>query len=228
MKAVNIKWDTDGDLEWLYTLPKELKIPDGMVDEDEISEWLSDQEGFCHNGFEIVKELSQNYIDILEENDWSICSYTGDGRVELEKYSPLEEDFIMCVNVVNFPDSVREYANDFDPDEHASMWISARGIANGVPESIKDLIEDAYAIKQMIYELADALEGKEKPDTPEYYNTFKLSQKIFDALSDEYNDEEGKEQAETDLYNELSQIPGNSAIRIALYRLCERIEELEE
>ncbi len=228
MKAVNIKWDTDGDLEWLYILPKELEIPDGMVDEDEISEWLSDQEGFCHNGFEIVKELSQNYIDILKENDWSICSYTGDGGVELEKYSPLGEDFLMYVEVVNFPDSVREYANDFDPDEHASMWINARGTVNGIPESVKDLIEDAYAIKQMIYELADALEGKEKPDTPEYYNTSKLSQKIFDALSDEYNDEEGREQSETDLYNELSQIPGNSAIRAALYRLCERIEELEE
>lgn len=132
----------------------------------------------------------------------------------------------MYVEVVNFPDSVREYANDFDPDEHAEMWIEGRG-RNGVPESVKELIEDAYAIKQMIYELADALEGKKKLDTSEYYNTSKLSQKIFDALSDEYNDEEGREQAETDLYNELSQIPGNSAIRIALYRLCERIEELE-
>lgn len=172
--------------------------------------------------------LSQNYIDILEENDWTVLSYTGDGRVELEKYSPLEEDFIMCVNVVNFPDSVREYVNDFDPDEHASMWISAREIANGVPESIKDLIEDAYAIKQMIYKLADALEGKEKLDRPEYYNTSELSQKVFDVLSDGYDDEEVREQAETDLYNELSQIPDNSAIRIALYRLCERIEELEE
>lgn len=172
--------------------------------------------------------LSQNYIDILEENDWTVLSYTGDGRVELEKYSPLEEDFIMCVDIVNFPDSVREYANDFDPDEHASMWIDARGTVNGVPESVKDLVEDAYAIKQMIYELADALEGKEKVDTPEYYNTSKLSQKVFDALSDGYDDEEGREQAETDLYNELSQLDGNSVIRAALYRLCERIEELEE
>lgn len=84
-----------------------------------------------------------------------------------------------------------------------------------------------YVLKQMIHELADALEGKEKPDTPEYYNTSKLSQKIFDALSDEYNDEKGREQAETDLYNELSQFDGNSVIRAALYRLCERIEELE-
>lgn len=171
--------------------------------------------------------LSQNYIDILEENDWSISSYCDDGKVELEKYSPLGEDFIMYVDVVNFPDSVREYAKDFDPDEHAAMWISSRGIANGVPESVKDLIEDAYAIKQMIYELADALERKEKPDTPEYYNTSKLSQKIFDALSDGYDDEEGREQAETDLYNELSQIEGDSIIRTALYKLCERVEELE-
>lgn len=88
--------------------------------------------------------------------------------------------------------------------------------------------QDAYAIKQMIYELADALEGKEKPGTPEYYNTSKLSQKVFNALSYLYDDEEGREHAETDLYNELSQLDGNSVIRAALYRLCERIEELEE
>lgn len=227
MKAINIKWDTDGDLELLYTLPKELEIPDGMVDEDEISEWLSDQEGFCHNGFEIVKELSEKYVDILEENDWNICLYTGDGRVELEKYSPLEEDFVMWVDVINFPNSVREYADDFDPDEHASMWINARGTIIGIPESTRDLIEDAYAIKQMIYELADALEEKEKPDTLEYYNTSKLSQKVFNTLSDGYDDEEGRERAEIDLYNALSQLDGNSVIKVALYRLCERIEELE-
>lgn len=145
----------------------------------------------------------------------------------MEKYSPAGEDFLMCVEVENFHESVREYANDFDPDEHAEMWISTRGTVNGVPESVKDLIEDAYAIKQMIYELANALEGKEKPYSPEYYNTSKLSQKIFDALSDGYDDEEGREQAKTDLYNELSQIDGNSVIRAAIYRLCERIEELE-
>lgn len=54
MKAINIKWDTDGDMEWLYELPTEIEIPEGMTDEDEISDYLSDQEGFCHNGFELV------------------------------------------------------------------------------------------------------------------------------------------------------------------------------
>lgn len=40
-----------------------------------------------------MKELEQKYIYILEENDWSVSSYTNDGRVELEKYSPAGEDF---------------------------------------------------------------------------------------------------------------------------------------
>ena len=48
MKAINIKWDTDGDLECLHTLPTEMEIPEGMTDEDEISDWLSDTEGLCH------------------------------------------------------------------------------------------------------------------------------------------------------------------------------------
>ena len=50
MKAVNIEWDTDGeDVE----LPKEIEIPEGMADEDEISDYISDLTGFCHKGFAI-------------------------------------------------------------------------------------------------------------------------------------------------------------------------------
>ncbi len=104
-----------------------------------------------------MKELEQKYIYILEENDWSVSSYTNDGRVELEKYSPAGEDFLMCVEVENFPESVREYANDFDADEHAAMWIEARGKVNGVPDSIRELIKDAEAIQKMLNKLADTL-----------------------------------------------------------------------
>lgn len=55
-----------------------------------------------------------------------------------------------------------------------------------------------------------------------------LARMIFDALSDGYDDEEQREEAEKVLYNELSQLYGDSAIRIALQKLCERVEELEE
>lgn len=104
-----------------------------------------------------MKELEQKYIDILEENDWSVSSYTDDGRVELEKYSPAGEDFLMCIEVENFPESVREYANYFDADEHAEMWIEARGRVKGVPNSIRELIDDAESIQKMLNKLSDTL-----------------------------------------------------------------------
>ena len=73
MKAINIKWDvTDGaeditkeDIdEILLTLPTEVEIPDNLIDDDkdfdedyyysDISDWLSDEYGFCNFGFELV------------------------------------------------------------------------------------------------------------------------------------------------------------------------------
>ena len=60
MKAVNIKWDTDGDIEVFENLPTEVEIPDYLITDDEddlldeVSDWLSDEYGFCHDGFELV------------------------------------------------------------------------------------------------------------------------------------------------------------------------------
>lgn len=59
-------------------------------------------------------------------------------------------------------------------------------------------------------------------------NSSELARKIVDCLSDGYDDEENREEAETELYNELSQLNGNSVIKAALLRLCETIEELTE
>ncbi len=106
-----------------------------------------------------MKELPQTYIDTLEKLDWSVSSYTDDGRVEIEKYSPAGEDFGICVEVNDFPRSVREYADGFDVDEHVALWIDGRG-KRGVPETARELVEDAEAIQHMLLDLADALEGK--------------------------------------------------------------------
>lgn len=66
LKAVDIKWDvTDDDdidesddeaCEILESLPTEMNIPKGMTDPDEISDWLSDETGFCHDGFRLVDQ----------------------------------------------------------------------------------------------------------------------------------------------------------------------------
>lgn len=107
-----------------------------------------------------MKKLTQEQIDVLEKLDWRVSSYTDDGRVEIGKYSPAGEDFNICVEVNDFPRSVREYAAGFDIDEHVAIWIEGRG-KRGVPETARELVEDAEAIRQMLDELADALEGKE-------------------------------------------------------------------
>lgn len=52
MKAINIKWDTDGEK---IELPVEIEIPEEITDEDEISDYISDETGFCHYGFELIK-----------------------------------------------------------------------------------------------------------------------------------------------------------------------------
>ena len=59
-------------------------------------------------------KIHPKYIDVLESLDWRVCDYTGDGRVEIENYSPAGEDLIVCVEVENFPESVYEYACDFE------------------------------------------------------------------------------------------------------------------
>lgn len=58
-------------------------------------------------------------------------------------------------------------------------------------------------------------------------NSSELVKRIFDCISDGYDDEEHREETETILYNELSQIDNNSIIKNAFVALCERIEDLE-
>lgn len=72
MKAVNIQWDTDGETKNVE-LPTEIEIPSGMVDDDEISNYLSDITGHCHFGFNLIErpnlDISQLCYE-LYKIDW--------------------------------------------------------------------------------------------------------------------------------------------------------------
>lgn len=57
VKAINIDWDVD-DGDNNISLPKEIDIPPGMMDIDEISDYISDVTGFCHKGFNLIEEAS--------------------------------------------------------------------------------------------------------------------------------------------------------------------------
>lgn len=55
MVAKDIMWDVEQE-EDLDTLPAEIEIPKEIEDDEEaISDYISDQTGFCHFGFRIVE-----------------------------------------------------------------------------------------------------------------------------------------------------------------------------
>ena len=60
MKAYNIIWDVDDPAD-LENLPTEMEIPEGMTDEDEISDYLSDETGFCHKGFALSTDRGEEF-----------------------------------------------------------------------------------------------------------------------------------------------------------------------
>lgn len=72
--AKKIKWDTDGDQDTFDSLPQNVILPckfskEKYEDEngvfgkaemiemqDDISDWLSNEYGFCHGGFELTQK----------------------------------------------------------------------------------------------------------------------------------------------------------------------------
>lgn len=92
-----------------------------------------------------------------------ICDILGwvlredDKYVDVCQSSPAGEDFFFTVAKRNFAKEVDKYANGFDADEHAEMWIECRKTVNGVPQSVRTLIDDADAIQEMLNKLARAL-----------------------------------------------------------------------
>lgn len=134
-----------------------------------------------------MMELSKRIEEVLEKFDFSLCGeiserYNEKGKydIELETYSPEGEDVIVSLiydgTEEGFVAAFVDYANWFDAEEHAEMWIEGRG-KNGVPESIKDLLEDAEWQKNMFLEVAEALnnlgeesEELESMNREQFYN----------------------------------------------------------
>lgn len=102
--------------------------------------------------------MIEKLFEGCENLGWSVSEDQDAGTVELESYSPAGENLVVTVEKENFAEKVREYAEDFDIDEHIEMWVEARnnGVA-GVPKSTRELVEDAEEIKEMLLQLADAL-----------------------------------------------------------------------
>lgn len=100
--------------------------------------------------------IEQKYIDVVEGLGWNILGDLNDTRVELQKESLAGEDFVFGVDTADFLKEIIEYADGFDIDEHVELWVEHRG-EGGCPSTVRELVEDAEDIKEMLKTLADAL-----------------------------------------------------------------------
>ena len=94
MRALNIKWDTDGNTDVLNELPSEVEIPYG-IEEDEVCDYLSDEYGYCVFGFDI------------EENDGFKGLFIDGKR---SGYAPNQCDTTMTINqLIEKLEELRDY-----------------------------------------------------------------------------------------------------------------------
>lgn len=84
----------------------------------------------------------------------------GDGYVEYKFCTPAGEDFSFTIPITgDEPHEVYKYAENFDVDEHVELWINERG-RNGVPATIRVLVEDAEWIKDRLLILAEEINNE--------------------------------------------------------------------
>ena len=100
---------TDEDKEVLNELPTELIIPDDLEElykrkEDreyaleEISDWISDEIGFCHAGFEIEKVITKESVENNLYDFFNDKMKTGDAS-EIERVRVFKDNLVTVDNV---------------------------------------------------------------------------------------------------------------------------------
>lgn len=111
----------------------------------------------------MISERIENKIE-----DLGFCINTiGEGEFgrtepieyEIEFWSDAGEDVVFYIGGLTdreFVEMFSDYAASFDPDEHAETYISMRG-SRGVPETIRELLDDADGIKKTLENAAHQL-----------------------------------------------------------------------
>ncbi len=152
--------------------------------------------------------LNERTMNIFEENDITVHDreqQNGEFYREIEFYSNAGEDVIEIVwydgTEEGFIKAFRQLADDFDVNDHAAMYIGDRG-NHGIPDSVRELIDDAEEIKETLLIVADELEtvGRKK-------HTFNVSitvsndeeEEVIDFEIDAYSLEDAIDSIRNDL-----------------------------
>lgn len=81
--------------------------------------------------------------------------------IDIQQYTPAGEDWWVSVwfnSKDDIGNAVENLYADFDVDEEAELWIESRG-KNGVPDSIKELVEDQEWKEKKLEELHEKLQA---------------------------------------------------------------------
>lgn len=110
-------------------------------------------------------KLSYKIRKILEKNEFAVYeSPRADGLydIELTVFTPLGEDYTVSLiytgTALSFVEEFKEYSDNFDPEDHAAMWIEHRG-ERGIPNSIQALLNDALWIKSFLDRVSQELQN---------------------------------------------------------------------
>lgn len=97
---------------------------------------------------------------------FSIRESDVDHYVLFEGWSPAGEDIVleetwlkpdyMEIGIADLIVFVENEVFRYDVDEHVEMWVDHRG-KDGVPDTVRELVEDAEAIEKMMHDLARRL-----------------------------------------------------------------------
>lgn len=103
-----------------------------------------------------VKNMGyKKFLNVFKHYGWKVN--ITDKEIEIENWSPAGENLVEYLDKkIDIPSQMQKIADNFDADKHAEMWIEHRG-KNGVPGSIRMLLNDADAIQEMYNNLAHAL-----------------------------------------------------------------------
>lgn len=114
--------------------------------------------------------VSEEMKEIFEKHEFqpSQIYIEGDNEhaIEIGQYTPCGEDWYEYIcfteTAEDFIVALEERSNSFDVDEEVVRWIDNRG-SNGIPASIRDLLEDAEWKQEKLRALAlDMIKGFNK------------------------------------------------------------------
>ena len=130
------------ELDEFIGLPEEVEIPENLADDEDISDWLSDKFGYCHEGFGL-KEKEEN-----TKRKW-VWVVTPESTPALSRVFSNQEDAENC-----FREMVKTYGLvDFGESEDARIEEAlASGYFRGVSKNKNDHRTHAYTLNSFMVE----------------------------------------------------------------------------